>query len=120
VIDFNPHAWPVVQAENMFNDPPAPGNRMVIVRVSVTNAAAPDEPAWISDADFYLVGSNNVLYETFGEDSRCGVIPDNLADELFRGGTAQGNVCFQIPDAEIDLRLIYEYAWGENLFFAVE
>lgn len=120
VLDFNPHAWPVVLAENQFNDPPAPGNRMVIVRVAVTNAAAQDEPAWISEAGFYLVGSHNVSYSTFGGQSSCGVIPDDLAEELFRGGTAEGNVCFQIPDDEIDLRLLYEYAWDEFLFFAVE
>ena len=120
VLDFSPHAWPLVQAENMYNDPPAPGNRMVIVRVAVTNAAAPDEPAWISDAEFYLVGSQNVRYSTFGEDSSCGVVPDDLAEKLFRGGTAEGNVCFQIADAEVDLRLLYEYAWDEYLFFAVE
>jgi hypothetical protein len=120
VVDFNPHAWPVVQAENQFNDPPAPGSRMVMVRVAVTDAVAEDEPAWISDAEFYLVGSKNVLYSTFGEKSRCGVIPDSLAAELFRGGTAQGNVCFEIPSDEVDLRLLYEYAWDEYLFFAVE
>jgi hypothetical protein len=120
VVDFNPDAWPVVLAENQFNDPPAPGNRMIIVGVGVTNVGADDEPAWISDADFYFVGSHNVLYSTFGEESRCGVIPDELAEELFRGGHAEGNVCFQIPIDEADLRLLYEYAWNEHIFFSVQ
>jgi hypothetical protein len=120
VVDFNPDAWPVVLAENQFNDPPAPGKRMVMVRVGVTNVGAEDEPAWISEAEFYSVGSYNVLHSTFGEESRCGVIPDGLADELFRGGHAEGNVCFQIPIDEASLRLLYEHAWNEYIFFSVE
>jgi hypothetical protein len=120
VLDFNADAWPVVLAENQFNDPPVAGNRMIMVRVAVTNAAAEDEPAWISSADFYFVGSFNVLYSTFGEESWCGVIPDELAEELFRGGYAEGNVCFEIPIEETNLRLLYEYAWDDYTFFAVQ
>jgi hypothetical protein len=120
VLDFNPDAWPVVLAENQFNDPPAPGNRMVIVRIAVSNVGADKEPAWISSADFYFVGSHNVLYSTFGEESRCGVIPDELGEELFRGGYAEGNVCFQIPVDETNLRLLYEYAWDDYVFYAVQ
>lgn len=120
VLDFNADAWPVVLAENQFNDPPAPGNRMVMVRVGVTNVDDEDEPAWVSEADFYFVGSYNVLYSTFGEESRCGLIPDELAEELFRGGYAEGNACFEIPVDEVNLRLLYEYAWDDHIFFAVQ
>jgi hypothetical protein len=120
VLDFNPDAWPVVLAENQFNDPPAPGNRMVMVRVGVTNVQADDEPAWISSSEFYFVGSYNVLRSTYGQESRCGVIPDELGEELFRGGYADGNVCFEIPVDETALRLLYEYAWDDYIFFAVQ
>ena len=120
VLDFNPDAWPIVYAENQFNDPPGPGNRMVMIRVGATNVSAEDEPAWISDAFFYFVGSHNVLYSTFGEESRCGVIPDDLAEELFRGGYGEGNVCFEIPIDETDLRLLYQYGFDDYVFFAVQ
>jgi hypothetical protein len=93
---------------------------MVIVRAAITNAAAARDPTWISNSDFHLIGSQNVRYSTYGQDSGCGVVPDLLTDGVYRGGTVEGNVCFQIPDVEVDLRLLYEYAWDEYLFFAVE
>lgn len=93
---------------------------MIIIKVRATNVAAEDEPAWISESDFYLVGSYNILYSTFGEDSRCGVVPDELAADIFRGGSTEGNICFQLPIDETDLRLAYEYRWDEYLFFSVE
>ena len=68
--------------------------------MAATNAAALDEPAWICDAGFHLVGSLNVRYTTFGQDSSCGLVPDQLTGGLLRGGTPEGNVCFQIPDVE--------------------
>jgi LysM repeat protein len=119
VLDLNPHAWPVVQAENMFNDPPGTGNRMVIVRVAITNAASA-ERKWVSASDFRLVGSQNVPYTTYGLSSSCGVVPDELLEGLKRGATTEGNVCFEIPNVETDLRLLYEYDWHEYLVLAVQ
>jgi hypothetical protein len=120
VLHFNPDAWPAVLAENQFNDPPAPGNRMVIIRVGVTNISVDHEPAVTAPSWFYLVGSRNSVYSTFGERSHCGVVPDELFGDLYRGGYAEGNICFQIPVDEGDLRLLYEYFWEEYVFFRVQ
>ena len=120
VVGFDPDAWPKVYAENQFNDPPRSGNRMIIIRVRATNVAAEDEPAWIDAFDFYLVGSRNILYANYDEDYTCGVVPDELDEEIFRGGLTEGNICFQLPIDETDLRLAYEYRWDGYLFFSVE
>jgi hypothetical protein len=120
VLDLNPDAWPVVLAENQFNDPPAPGNRMVIIRVGVTNVSVEDEPGAIFSSLFYFTGSRNIVYSTFGELSRCGLIPDELYGKLYRGSYVEGNICFQIPVDETDLRLLYEYFWDEYVYFKVQ
>ncbi len=120
VLDFDPDAWPVVQAENTFNGPPAPGNRMVMARVGVTNVSVEREPGVIGWRWFFLVGSHHVLYTTFGEDSRCGVIPDLLDLQLSQGGYAEGNVCFEIPIDETNLRLLYEIGQPDYVYFTLE
>ena len=37
VVDVNGDAWPAIQAENEYNDPPEQGYRMVLISVRVTN-----------------------------------------------------------------------------------
>ena len=55
---------------------------------------------------FALVGSSGVKFSTF--EHSCGVIPNELDVALFPGGIGEGSVCFQIPQSETDLILIYE------------
>ena len=107
VLSLNPDAWPVVQAENFFNDPPAPGWRDVIVRVRVQNiGGSVTTETSVAESDFKFVGSSGVLYTPFKQ--TCGVVPDGLDAELFLGGVAEGNVCIQIPVEEADLLIIYD------------
>lgn len=110
VIDVNPDAWPVVQAENRFNDPPEAGYRMVLITVRVTNVQADDEPDMIGEGDFELVGSRGEVYKTFQRS--CGVTPNELSAELFPGGTAEGTVCFQAGIDETDLVLIADIGFS--------
>jgi hypothetical protein len=119
VLDFNPDAWPLVQAENQFNDPPRPGNRMVIVRLGMGNVSVDPQFYMAADTYFSLVGSRNVEYTTFGAASRCGVIPDQLLDKVFTGEYAEGNACFQIPTDETGLVLIYDPIMYPVVYFAV-
>ncbi len=110
VLESNWDAWPLVLAENQFNDPPAEGNRMVLVRVRVSvgvEALDDDEDTiMVRDSDFSLVGSNNEVYTPFF--NYCGVIPDELRGELFPPAGAEGNVCFEVPADETDFILIHE------------
>jgi len=110
VLDFIDDAWPLVEAENMFNDPPEPGYRMVIVRVRGKNVSAEDPADFDAEFALRLVGSANVTYTTF--DRSCGVIPDDftfMSTEVWRGGDIQGNVCFQVRQDENDFVLFTHF-----------
>lgn len=124
VTSFIPEATKLVLAENQFNDPPEPGMKFAIVRVRMTNVAAddPDNP----DAGFALrlVGSKQLGYSTFTD--YCGVIPDNIAfgtSDVFRGGTVEGNVCYQVGIDETDFVLFTDFFLNDpedTRWFAVE
>ena len=129
VIGFDSDAWPEVLAENQFNDPPWPGNRMVLIKVRVTNIAA-GKPAQIGDFNFNLIGSYNHLYTTFDDESRRGVIPDGLGAEasqgvrldkwgvqVWQGSSTEGNICFQLPVDETNLLLGFNnlYITGDQM-----
>jgi hypothetical protein len=122
VVDVNPDAWPVVQAENMFNDPPQEGYRMVLITLHVANVQVDDEAESIGEGDFELVGSRGQVYKTY--ERSCGVTPNDLSAELFPGGAAEGTVCFQAGIDETDLVLIADigFSFTEKTarYFALE
>lgn len=120
VLNVDPDAWPKVQAENTFNDPPGEGYRMFMVTVRVTNVQSGDETDIISSYDFDMVGSHNEVYG--GMEHDCGLIPNELGAELFPGGTTEGNICSQIPSEETDLLLIASIGWDkeDRRYFALE
>ena len=113
-------AWAIVQAENQFNDPPDPGNRFYMATVAVSYVSGTDSLN-VAEADYSLVGDNRVVYTSF--ENSCGVIPDELDAELFPGGRAEGNVCFQIESDDSNFVLIHEpfYSFeGERRFLSLE
>ena len=109
IMDVNLDAWPAIQAENQFNDPPAEGYRFVMWRMDVENArGSVDEHERANRYDFEVVGSENVHYRPSREENRCGVIPDALDDDLYRDGKATGNVCLAVPVDETGLTFLYD------------
>jgi len=55
-----------------------------------------------------MTGSGNKVYEPYGDGSSCGFdVPDELSAKLFPGGTAEGNICMQVPRSERNLILIF-------------
>ena len=108
-----------VAEENEFNDPPAEGYRFFMLRLEVSNPAGA-ESVDASYFDYSLIGDNRVVYTTF--ENSCGIIPDELNAELFAGGRAEGNICFQIPVAERELILIHEpgFGFGSRRFLNIE
>lgn len=120
VLAVDEDAWPEVQAENTFNDPPEQGYRMVLITVRVTNVQTKDEAASISEGDFELVGSRNQVYSSF--ERSCGVTPNDLMAELFPEGTAEGTVCFQAGTDETGLILIARPSWDkeDHRYFALQ
>jgi hypothetical protein len=120
VLGVDEDAWPEVQAENQFNDPPEQGYRMVMVTLRVTNIQTKDEAARISAGDFELVGSRNQVYKTY--EQYCGVTPNGLEAELFPQGIAEGTVCLQVGIDETGLILIAGPSWDEEdqRYFALQ
>ena len=107
IVSVTLDATSIVLDANRFNDPPSMGNRFTMVRVRVQNiGGSANSETDIGDSHFRLVGSSATLFSPF--EHSCGVIPDELSLKLFKGGTGEGNVCFQIPEAESDLILLYE------------
>lgn len=117
--------WPAIQAENQFNSPPADGWRFVIVEMTVgyVDGSGPESPGW--QFDLTATGSANRVYNEYSDmpngESGCGVTPNDLAfhDQLMPGGSATGNVCLPIPDAEIadgSLRLLLgpAFSWDDD------
>lgn len=120
VLNVDPDAWPEIQAESMFNDPPEEGYRMFMVTVRVTNVQGGDETDIISSYDFDMVGSRNEVYG--GMEHYCGVMPNELGAELFPEGTTEGNVCTQNPTDETGLLLIASISWDkeDRRYFALQ
>lgn len=112
---YDPDAWPEIQAENMFNDPPADGNVYITLPVTVTYIGQDSGLAWV-DLDFQFVTADG---RSFNQASV--VEPNDLTDvaDLYNGGVGQGNVTFEVPaDAVADGTFAVKYAWGDPLFFA--
>lgn len=110
--------------ENSFNDPPAPGNRFVLIRVRVRNAGDGDEVLAVSTSDFRLTGSRNLLYDTFDDETSCGFFDGQLDAEMFPGGSDEGLVCFQVPRDETGLLLVvqpfFSFDDGDRVYLSLE
>jgi hypothetical protein len=115
VVAVNREAWPLIQAQNQNNEPPLPGKTMLLITAEVTNVAGPEEtPVSINTSDFKLIGERRLLYTTYDEESRCGVIPDELDGVVARQSyPMSGNICFQVPQAEGGFQLVYEQYVGD-------
>ena len=106
VVDVIPNATRLVLAENMFNDPPAPGKQFFIATVEATYRG-PGSSRFDGSFRLRAVGPSGVSYSTFNDS--CGVIPDELPDpEVFTGGTIRGNVCWQVMTGDAEALLMYD------------
>lgn len=125
ITDFISDATDLVLAENQFNEPPEPGRKYSIVRVRMTNVGADDPDNHDAGFSLRLVGSENLTYTTFTD--WCGVIPDDIdfdqPSEVFRDGTVEGNLCYQVGSSESGFVLFSDYSFlnEENRrWFSVE
>ena len=111
ILQITPDAWSLVLAENQSNASPEEGNRFFIVRVDVINPPDSLQPVDVSHSEFGLIGDSRVIYS--GSDN-CGLTPDQLDLEILPGSSAEGNVCFEIPENEEGLILIYSPGYAEE------
>lgn len=104
-----------IAAENEFNDPPKPGMQFWIVPVTATYTG--DRTGNVTfDITVKFVGSDNRTY-----DNSCGVIPNPLNDvgDLYKGGSAKGNKCVEVP-AGADGLWTLTTGFGNPAFFTAQ
>ena len=104
ILSTQPDATAAVLAENQFNDPPAQGHQFFIVTLQVdyVSGTKMESPDLRVTSDLRAVGPSNVVYTSFGSDSRCGVIPDGFTfkNDLMPGGSMTGNECWSVLSSE--------------------
>lgn len=106
VLSVTPDATDIVMAENQFNEPPAAGNQFSLARVAVTYVGSATGTPGV-DLNFQSVGERSTSYTTFN--NTCGVYSDDSYSiaELFEGGSAEFNVCWQIDSVDQDSLVMY-------------
>ena len=117
VMSVNEDAWPEIQAESSWNDPPKSGNkfRIIEVRVQVVNGHY-DATNSISPYDFKAVGSSGIKFSVGGE---CGAVPNELnSTTMFQGAVIQGNLCVEVPETETDLQIYYESGYDSQKYWS--
>jgi hypothetical protein len=78
----------------------------VLVNVRVEHIGSDgDETVSVSESDFGVTGSGNVLHDGFSSESSCSFY-NGLQGELFPGGSVEGYVCVRVPREEADLILV--------------
>lgn len=106
VVSVTPYANDLIAAENMFNEAPSPDNQFYLVTVAVTYVgSSAGNPSF--ELHFQSVGAGNTGYSTLN--NSCGVVPNDQfsANELFTGGAAEFNVCWEIAVADSESLVMY-------------
>ena len=118
VTGVNRDAAAAIAAANMFNDPPEPGRRFVLVDLDISYAGTADPETIAFEVSIDAVGSSGLGYDSTG----CGVKPDgiDLFRDIFAGGIESGQVCFDVSEGDADSLVLYASAKGGNLFFSLD
>ncbi len=119
VTGMNPDAVTVIKGYNMFNPDPKPGYRQILVRAKITNLTKGQDVVKTNDSSFGIVGSSGrVINPMFA------VVKEKIEGELFEGGFIEGEIPFEVPEAESDILVIFDdTALGGNhnrYFFGTE
>lgn len=119
VNEVTPDATDAVMAANQFNDAPAEGTQYLLADVTVEYTG--------DESEMIMLGTGFAFVTATGETIDTGdafvVGPDELdtAQELYNGGTAQGNVVLQVPEgADGLLRVTTGMFGGEKTFVALD
>ncbi len=117
VATVNRDAWPVLKAENMFNDAPAPGTRYVMVTVTGKYTGT-GSGSLFWDVSARAVGEQNVGFTDVSI-----VAPKQCEDlgDVFTGGSVTCNlVVFEVPSAEVSSLVAYMHAGlGDDVWYAL-
>ena len=107
IVSANMDAAAEILAENPSADPPAEGSRFVTARARIEWVGGDAyDIRTVGIEQFSLVGSSAVGFSAV--DNSCGALPDDLLYiELSGGGAVELDVCFEIPESETGLILVY-------------
>lgn len=123
VVDANLDAEEAVFVLSEFAEEPRIGERYVLVTLRARHGGEGSDTITVSTGDFKLTGSENVLYDGFG-DTSCGFIDGEIQGEMFPGGELEGVVCFQVPEDETGLILVAQpfisFEDSDRRFIALE
>ena len=110
VVSVDKDAWPEIEAESQFNDPPDSGNRFVLVNIEVRNTGSEAESFL---ADFLGATGPNIEYNSAISGCKFNIIPNrfNNLSRISPGGSLQGNICFEVSASDTTSLLIF----GEGL-----
>ncbi|GAA3060429.1 MULTISPECIES: hypothetical protein [Actinomycetes] len=91
-----PEADDLIAAENQFNDPAPEGTSYLLIDASVTYEGADSEMIMMG-VDFAYVSDSGETYSSY---DTIAIPPDELDtwQELYTGGTAEGNIAIAVPD----------------------
>lgn len=109
ILEIVPDAWSIIEAENMFNEPPEEGYQYVMAKVQVSYIGEESGTPWV-DLSLRYLGSDGNSYS-----EGVGVVPKAFSDigEQFPGATAEGNVGWAVPvDAVRGGRIIVEESFS--------
>lgn len=109
-------AWEIAKNENSYNETPEEGYEYILAKVEgkVTEAETEDEPYWLSASFFKFVSEEGNEYEV-----KSVVIPDELAHNLYNGGTGEGYVHGYIKKDD-DVTLSYNIIGKPLAFFLLK
>ena len=113
------NATQIILNGNQFNDPPAPGNQFVMMRIKVKNNN-PNPDNFRAGSRLRAVGNASVEYRQSGDGS-CGVIPSEFESsrDLFQSGELTGNICFSVQSSDVASLVMYDEDGRDWIFFAL-
>ena len=112
VVSADLDATGIVEDTYSYNSPPQRGKKYVFVRVRIENHTMDEDKLSSVDSRAFgiVTSSGTVEYEglRYGNRYECGNIPDDIqGDSVFKGGYAQGHLCFEVRDDDSGLTLFY-------------
>ena len=124
VVSVDRDAWPEIQTDSGFGDPPETGNTYVSIRIAVLNRGSASE----SFSPYFMdtVGASQVSQNAFG--GGCWLwMPDSFDTSLiiFPGGELEGNVCFEVRTSDVGSLVLFgdwfdfdaEFDYRDTLWF---
>ena len=107
VVSVDRDAWPEIESESIFNDPPDAGYKFILITVEVRNRGTAADDLYA--AGLSLVGSRNVEYEGSVYNCKFNTLPNEFesSPRIFPGGSLSGTICFDVLTSETNSVILF-------------